>query len=306
MSVVDVPSVVQAKARAVGAGAWLDALPGLLDDLEREWSISVGGAFGDATEAYVAEATLWDGTPAVLKLVVPRDVTAAAYEIAVLRRCAGDGCVTLLRDDTARGAMLLERLGAPLRNAGLSAEQRHEILCDTAARVWRHAPPPGLPTGADKARWLADFIERTWEALGRPCSPAAVAHALESAHRRGEAHDPDRAVLVHGDVHQWNALQADGEVGEYRLVDPDGLEAEPEYDLGVIMREDPVELLEGDPGERARRLAGRTGLDAQAVWEWGVVERVSTGLLGTSVGLQPIARQMLRAADAVAGRGVDA
>ena len=86
----------------------------------------------------------------------------------------------------------------------------------------------------------------------------------------------------------------------YKLVDPDGLEAEPEYDLGIIMREDPVELLRGDPMGRAERLAARSGLDATAIWEWGVVERVSTGLLGTQVGLQPMASQMLGAADAVA------
>ena len=101
-------------------------------------------------------------------------------------------------------------------------------------------------------------------------------------------------MLVHGDVHEWNALEAgDG----FKLVDPDGLLAEPEYDLGIIMREDP---LEGDLHERARWLAQRTGLDEKAVWEWGVVERVSTGLLGTRVGLQPVARQMLAAADELA------
>jgi streptomycin 6-kinase len=101
------------------------------------------------------------------------------------------------------------------------------------------------------------------------------------------------AVLVHGDVHQWNALEAgDG----FKLVDPDGLLAEAEYDLGIIMREDPRD---GDLPERARRLARLTGLDAAAIWEWGVVERVSTGLLGTQVGLQPVAREMLTTADQV-------
>ena len=34
--------------------------------------------------------------------------------------------------------------------------------------------------------------------------------ALACARRRTEAHDDERAVLVHGDVHQWNALEADG------------------------------------------------------------------------------------------------
>src|SRR5439155_8960831 len=49
---------------------------------------------------------------------------------------------------------------------------------------------------------------------------------------------------------------------------PDGLIAEAEYDLGILMREDPRELLEGDPRSRARWLARRSGLDATAIWEW--------------------------------------
>ena len=75
----------------------------------------------------------------------------------------------------------------------------------------------------------------------------------------------------------------------FKLVDPDGLLAEAEYDLGILMREDSIELLvDSDPRERARWLAARTGLDVDAIWEWGVVERVSTGLLCTEIGLQPV------------------
>ena len=69
------------------------------------------------------------------------------------------------------------------------------------------------------------------------------------------------------------------------------------------MREDPLEFLEGDPLERARRLAARSGLDAAAIWERGVVERVSTGLLCTESDLQPVGRQMLAAADRIAAAG---
>jgi streptomycin 6-kinase len=67
------------------------------------------------------------------------------------------------------------------------------------------------------------------------------------------------------------------------------------------MREDPVELLTGDARDRARWLAQRCGLDATAIWEWGVAERVSTGLLLTRIGLQPVAGEMLAAADHLAG-----
>jgi streptomycin 6-kinase len=200
----------------------------------------------------------------------------------------------MLRDDVERGALLLERLGRSLFELQLPILRRHEILVSAARRIWRPAPDSGLPSGAAKARWLGDFIAAMWEELDRPCSERTVDHALACAERRAAAHRDDTAVLVHGDVHQWNALAAgDG----FKLVDPDGLLAQPEYDLGIIMREDP---LEGDLHERARRLAQRTGLDADAIWEWGVVERVSTGLLGTRVGLQPVARQMLAAADQLA------
>jgi len=292
-----VPVVVCRKALAVGADRWLDDLPLLVASVEQEWGIAVGDAFTDATEAFVAEATCADGTAAVLKLVVPRGGDAARSEIAVLRLTGGEGCVRLLRDDVERGALLLERLGRSLYELALPIRTRHEILCSTVMRVWRPAPSCGLPTGAEKARRLADFVTATWEELGRPCSERAVAHAVACAERRAEAHRDERAVLVHGDVHQWNALEApDG----FKLVDPDGLLAEPEYDLGIIMREDPLDVLDEDPHERARWLAARTGLDATSIWEWGVVERVSTGLLGTKVGMQPVSRQMLAVADRVA------
>jgi streptomycin 6-kinase len=291
---LNVPAVVREKALAVGAVAWVDGLPELIRAIEEDWDISVGQPYGDSTEAFVAEATCGDGTPVVLKLLVPRDRDAAAHEATVLRLADGEGCPRLLAEDVSRGALLLERLGQSLYELGLPLECRHGILLSAAGRIWRPAPDCGLPTGAAKARWLAEFITAMWEELDRPCSERAVEHALRCAKQRGDAHRDETAVLVHGDVHQWNALEA---TGGFKLVDPDGLLAEAEYDLGIIMREDP---LDGDLRERARRLAERTGLDANAIWEWGVVERVSTGLLGTRVGLQPIARQMLAAADQLA------
>lgn len=213
----------------------------------------------------------------------------------MLRLTNGEGCVRLLRDDPARGALLLERLGRPLYELGLPAAARHELLVAAASRIWRPARDSGLPTGADQARWLAEFVERMWEETGRPCSRRVVEHALACAARRGKAYREETAMLAHGDVHQWNALEAGG--GEFKLVDPDGLLVEREYDLGILLREDP---LDGDLRERAAWLAARTGLDELAVWEWGVVERVSTGLLGTRVDLQPVARQMLEAAERLA------
>jgi len=298
-----VPEVVRNKALAAGATAWLDELPGLIADLERDWDITVGRPFPDPTEAFVAEVS-GPGPDAVLKLMIPRPGDHARNEITVLRLARGDGCVRLLRADQARGAMLLERLGRPLHQLGLPLARRLEILCATASRLWRKVPADcALPTGEEKARWLIAYIESTWAALGHPCTERAVGYALACAARRAGAHDDERAVLVHGDVHQWNVLEAppgDHRQDEFKLIDPDGLLAEAEYDLGILMREDPAELRDGDPWERARWLARRCGLDATAIWEWGAVERVSTGLLATMIDLQPVGREMLATADYVA------
>jgi streptomycin 6-kinase len=298
----------------VGAAGWLVDLPTRIAELAEDWGLSIGAAFGDATEALVAEATLDDGTAAVLKLLVPRPdesgmVRADRAEATVLRLAGGRGCARLLRSDDERGALLLERLGPSLFELDLPIAQRHRILCDCALRLWQPAPDSGLMTGAAKGQRLIDALTTRWEELDRPCTSRAVDHAVQCALRRIAAHHDEQAVLVHGDLHQWNVLRVvddagsvcgHGARGGYKLIDPDGLLAEPAYDLGIVMREDPVELLEGDPMERARRLGVRCEVDPAAIWEWGVVERVSTGLLLTAIDLQPVAGQMLLAADRLA------
>ncbi len=301
---IHVPELVANKARAHGVGEWVDELPELVHELQTEWGITVGRVLDGGTEAFVAEATMVDETPAVLKVLVPGRGDAAGEEARALQLDGGRGCVELYRWDPAYDALLLERLGPSLNDFGLPLAERHRILCDAAARVWRPAAGQGLMTGAEKAEGLIQLIEDRWEKLDRPCSAAAVDHAIESARRRRDAHDDERAVLTHGDVHEWNALRTPDRRAcggpDWKLIDPDGVLAEAEYDLGVMMREDPVELLQGDPRERARKLAGWTGLDAEAIWEWGVAERVSTGLVADEIDLQPVAAQMLEAADAIA------
>ena len=67
-------------------------------------------------------------------------------------------------------------------------------------------------------------------------------------------HPTERGLLVHGDPHPANA----------------------------VLREWCSELLAGDAPTVARRychlLASHTSVDEQALWEWGFLERVSSGL----------------------------
>jgi streptomycin 6-kinase len=71
-------------------------------------------------------------------------------------------------------------------------------------------------------------------------------------------------------------------------------------DLGVMTRNDPLELLDGDPGLERRWLAAHCELDATAIWDWGVVERATSGLRRTHIDLEPLGRQMLMVANRLA------
>ncbi len=141
---IEVPDVVRSKARSVGAQDWLDGLSALVSSLEADWSITVGRPYQGGSEAFVADATKADGSIAVLKLLVPGGGNDPSNEATVLRLAGGEGCPALYRFDPDRGSLLMERLGRPMYELGLPLWQRLEILCATAARIWRPASDCGF------------------------------------------------------------------------------------------------------------------------------------------------------------------
>lgn len=293
---LDVPEEVRNKLVADGSEAWLDELPSLVETLARDWSLTIGPTLSGGHLALVVEATGSDGTAAVLKIGVPGTRRQLGFEATALRLAGGDGCATLLRDDLDRDALLLERLGPAMYRVVPDPAIRHDLLCDLASRMWRPIDAHvDLPSGADLAREYAELLPRLWEATGRACSQATVDVALECLERRRRAHDDRRAVLVHGDVHELNALQAPD--GTFKLVDPEGLRAEPACDLGTIVRCNPD--FGDDLWARTQRLAERTGVDTTAIWEWGTIHRVVSGLYSRSIGYQPFGDLLLAEADRI-------
>jgi streptomycin 6-kinase len=88
----------------------------------------------------------------------------------------------------------------------------------------------------------------------------------------------------------------------YKLVDPDGFRCEPEYDLGVVLRDFTQVLLADRPSAKSRhddwcRLAATmTGLDGERVRMWAFVERVTSALALRDVGEVATAEAFLSAA----------
>ena len=284
--------------------AWVAALPELLARLEQLWSIALGRAIPGGSGSYVAQARLADGSAGVVKVAVAEE--GWADQVATLERAEGRGYVRLLNVDPASRAMLLERLGRTLDRAGWPPDRQLGCLADTLALAWQDAGGVRPDHGADKATRLGTFIEGAWSRLGKPVSERVVEQALRYAERRAAEATTD-LVVVHGDPHPGNLLavphpRPGAETG-YVFVDPDGFVADRAYDLGVALRDWTDWLLGPDARRTAEGfcavLAQRSQVDAQRIWEWGFIERVSTGLYLLDVvrGPELVARPYLSSAE---------
>lgn len=315
---LEVPEAVRRKALCLGAPGerWLTELGAVVADIERDWQIRVGPRIVGGSGAYVAEAVAADGTDAVLKLAIPDGLDGQsdfARELTTLVLAAGRGYVRVLNADEDRRAMLQERLGRSLSELGLPVETQIEIIAATLAQSWRR-PSPGaiVRTGHEQARWVAQRVTTWWNDLDRPCPASTIDQALDCAQARAQAFDPTTSVLIHGDAHPANVLEAARPAGpqrDFKLIDPDGMLSEPAHDLAIPLRDWSVELNAArDPArlglEWCAQLSRLTGVDRRAIWQWAFLERVSTGLFMTRLG-DPYGLQLLTVAAAWTGHEPD-
>ena len=302
-----VPDIV--RRRAIGEGdageAWLASLDDTLAGLERDWGLAIGQALPGGTAAFVAEASDRAGETFVIKLATP-GTEAGRREADVLAAAAGKGYARLIRHDRPRRAMLLERLGPQLDLLDLPYRTKIDIMCSTLLDAWMPVPPGlGYVSGVDKANGLALAMLRLQHELGQPCPQPALDMALMYCRDRAAAWRPENAVLAHGDPHPANTLAVPGDPATHRFkfIDPDGLAIEPAYDLGVLLRA----WHEGLAGRHAhdiarsyaRHLTTRTQVPAEAIWQWGYIERVSTGLHLMELGETVRGREFLAVAESL-------
>lgn len=297
--ILDVPEAVRLRVRARGKQGeqWLDSLEERVAQLAGQWHCKPNRVLTGGSESLVLLAEREPGELVVIKLGLP-GVCDCAHEARVLKLAAGAPYVSLLADDQETNALLLEYLGPRLADSQLGTDAQIAALCHTLREGWVNVPHESwLMTGGEKAEWLADFIDAAWRDLMPKISTAVRETALDYALRRVEAFTLKGSVLVHGDGHAHNALYALPPAKGLRLVDPDGLFAEPACDLAVPMRDWSRQLLAGDPWadghRRARQIAALTDVDETAIWEWGFMERVSTGLSMLQLGMEKAGMETL-------------
>ncbi|GHU86796.1 hypothetical protein FACS189476_00770 [Spirochaetia bacterium] len=297
-----VPRAVMQKAHAFGepGQAWLSSLDAAIADIEQQWNISVKEALAGGTSAFVARAASTCGNEEyVLKLPMP-EIFGGVFEpeAAALTAADGKGYAKLLRYDLPKRAMLLEKLGKPLKDLGYSHEEEIRIICGTLQSSWAPVHNTLLSGSHETLQWFQKFIRPQWKELQQPCPEFVIDAAYDLLSRREHECSPNEFVLIHGDAHNGNILQAADR--SFKFIDPDGIIFEKAYDLGVLMREWIDDLLP-DPvvqgRARCRFLHEITGVETNAIWAWGLIQSVSTALVLIQIGQSSAGKALLSVAE---------
>jgi streptomycin 6-kinase len=212
-----------------------------------EWGLDLGEPFALSRHSVVTPA----GDAAVLKVIPPED-DEPAEEADALALWDGDGAVRLLRHDSARRALLLERALPGDDLAALPEAEAAAVAVDVAQRLWR---PAGEPF-----RWIGDHVPRWLEsAKGDLGARARELYATL---------DVSRDTLVHGDFHHHNVLRSQR---GWLAIDPKPMLGEPEYDVPPFLWNPLPCRLRLDVLEARLAAFAAAGLDEERMRGWTVI-----------------------------------
>ncbi|MEV5572484.1 aminoglycoside phosphotransferase family protein [Spirillospora sp. NPDC052269] len=253
---------------------WLNDLPATLAAVARDWELTLGEPY-ELSYHYVTRADASDGTPAVLKLGLP-NAESLAGEIPTLRAFDGRGAVRVLRDDLARGALLLERAtpGTRLRDLVPNRDEEATSALVSAMRRLHVPPPPGcpLPDAITQVSAFDDYASRLGESGPLPLDFVVRAGGL----MRELCSDATERVVLHGDLHHDNVLSGTRE--PWLAIDPHGLVGDPGYDIGAFLYnpdpDDRDEALTALVPARVEQVADELDLPLDRVIAWGFVKAV--------------------------------
>ncbi len=264
---------------------WVDALPGIVESVMRQWGISPDGDAINGHCSLVIPVRTAQGVPAVVKIGFPDE--ESEHEHLALRRWGGRGAVRLLSADPHHRALLLERLEA----TDLTRVAEYDA-CRVVAGLYRSLHVPALPA----LRPLASSIERWTADLAQlPRSAPIPRRLVEQAIALGRDLGADRAVpprLIHTDLHYGNVLaHASSDTGRERwlAIDPKPVNGDPHYEIAPMLW-NRFEELAGDVRDGVRRrfwtLVDAAGFDEDRARAWVVVRMVHNAMWAVQDGPQ--------------------
>ncbi len=257
--------------------AWIDSLPGLIDEMCVRWHLTVAGPPRHGTFAVVTPV-MREGVQAALKcarLGAPID-----QEVAALRAWNGRGVVALLESEPDRGVLLLEWLDADQPLSSLPAMEAAAI----AGRLIRRLAvpvPPGIQRMSERVDKMIGEMPARWERLGRPFPEALLRRRVETGQRHGGNSAP---LLVNWDLHHDNILA--GRREPWLAIDPMIVAGDPEVAIWPMLLR-PVDEMPDPATLRAfvTRIVEAGALDAGMARAWTLFRAVDYWFWGLDNGL---------------------
>lgn len=265
--------------------AWLEQLPGVIEELQRRWSLSVGPPWvnDEIIYSWVAPAVRDDGNRVVLKLGMPH--MEGAHEMEGLRFWDGEPTGRLIEADAESGAMLLERCepGTTLRD--LPEAEQDVVLAGLLRRLWRSPPDPHpfRPLEAMIAHW----VEETTASRPRWSDAGQVREGLDLFEElSSESHDD---VLLATDLHAGNVLRAQRE--PWLVIDPKPFIGDRAYDATQHLLNCTERLLAA-PRETVVRYSDLLGVNHERVRLWLFARLAAEPRKNWNDGRQALARSL--------------
>jgi streptomycin 6-kinase len=255
-------------ARHFGARgrAWLERVPGLVDQAALAWGLEIEHALRGGLLSCVLAARTRGGEPVVLKIAGPW--TPAGSEAAALAHWDGGPAPRLLDFDEDRSALLMERIWP----GDAAADEPADLVARLVGAL--HAVPPTDPMIASLPS-LAKVIEERLATAGAEAAARSAAEAATLAPKLRRARLAARelldsfagpSVLLHGDLEQRNVLRCQRRT--LAAIDPMPCIGDPAYDAAYwAAEEQEASRLE----ERCQSLAAHMALDSWRVHRWALI-----------------------------------
>jgi len=250
---------------------WLDSLPQQIAKYAKQWELAALKPVDNMSYNYVLKATQ-NGHPVVMKLGLPQ--AEFLREMECLAYYNGVGAPTLIANDTANGAMLMECMipGTTLKRY---FPQEEEASLAIAAAVIQQLQSVKIPKDT-----LFPNIEQWHASLNATKPTENIPEELLTTAKELSKHliaTQTTTTLLHADLHHDNILL--GEDEKWLAIDPKGIIGEPAYELGAFIRNPLMELrqqtnIKGILSRRADAFAQYLDLNRDRIVQWSFVQAV--------------------------------
>ena len=214
---IQLSDAAQRRAELLGTPGqvWIQELPHKVKEALNQYGLTFLTAVEGGSESYLALAQDSTGIQRILKLLMPSDSEVSA-EIAGLRAANGRGYVRIIEADALKDIVVMERLGSPIAESGLTIQSQISQVNSALQESWQ-ADTDGqkLVSGERKADRLENHLRHTPGKIGMNLDPKMIHRVLDLIENRRAAWLRKEFVLAHGEPHEHITLAVSNEQAAY-------------------------------------------------------------------------------------------